>query len=126
MAIVSDMIRRAYRRVGVVAADEPMTAEQLAEGLAEFNAVVRSWESYGLRISAQELREDDQFPLSDAYEDYAITILAARLAEAHALPGPDPREALDRILAMSIRNEAAEMPLALRRIDPVARRWSGY
>jgi hypothetical protein len=44
----------AYRKIGVVAEDEPMTADQAKTGLREFNRMLRSWQNYGHNLWIEE------------------------------------------------------------------------
>ena len=126
MAMNSQIVLSAYRRVGIVAADEPMTAEQQNSGLDELRAMVRSWETWGIKAGPGDFNPDEAFPLPEMFEDGSATILAGRLAEMHGLPGPDGREALNRMIALTYQMDEAEVPLTLRRTDPVRRLWSGY
>jgi hypothetical protein len=126
MTIMREFIRRAYRRIGVVASDEPMTADQLDVGMQEFASLLRAWDGWGIKSAPVDITAESAFPMADAFEDHAGTILASRLAEMNGLPGPDRREAENRMLNMAMETPKAEIPLALRRTDPVRRFWSGY
>ncbi len=47
MATAKDIIEDALRKIGVVAQDEPMTADQVASGLRELNRFLKSLENRG-------------------------------------------------------------------------------
>ncbi len=47
-----DMIADALRKIGVVAQDEPMTADQSAHGLRAWNRLLKSWQNRGYSLWA--------------------------------------------------------------------------
>ena len=47
-----DLIADALRKIGVVAEDEPMTADQAASGLRAWNRLLKSWQNRGYNLWA--------------------------------------------------------------------------
>ena len=45
-----DLIESAYRKIGVVASDEPMTADQGREGLNALNRMLKGWQNKGFQL----------------------------------------------------------------------------
>lgn len=82
MTTVRDIIERAYRKIGVVAQDEPMQAEQASTGLSAFNEMVSAWALYGITLSPAftDAALADAFPLADKFREGTIYLLASRLA----------------------------------------------
>lgn len=50
MTLAREIIGDAYRKIGVVAHDEPMTAEQLAVGERELRRMLLSWQNLGYNL----------------------------------------------------------------------------
>lgn len=51
-----DLITDALRKIGVVAEDEPMTADQAANGLRAWNRLLKSWQNRGYNLWAVTLQ----------------------------------------------------------------------
>lgn len=93
MLTIKAIAERAYRKIGVVAQDEPMTADQCLVAADTFNEMFQGWPSQGVYVSGGERDLNDAFPLGPAYAEPAVYLLAARLAENHGLStlfDPDP------------------------------------
>ena len=90
MATVRDIVTRAYRKIGVVASDEPMTPDQASAGLDAFNDMVHGWDVFGVRLGAIDLDLNSPFPLEPRFREGTVYQLAARLAPDHAVAAPDP------------------------------------
>lgn len=48
-----DLITDAYRKVGIVAEDEAMTADQAATGVREMNRMLKGWQNKGVNLWAK-------------------------------------------------------------------------
>ena len=88
MTTVRDVIERAYRKIGVVAMDEPMDAEQGSAGLSAFNEMVSAWALSGVTLSPAftDAAQSDAFPLADKFREGTIYLLASRLAPEWTVP----------------------------------------
>lgn len=88
MTTVRDIIERAYRKIGVVAIDEPMSAEQASEGLSAFNEMVSAWALAGVTLTPAftDATINDAFPLADKFREGTIYLLASRLAPEWLAP----------------------------------------
>ena len=86
MSTVRDIIERAFRKVGVVAHDEPMTADEADAGLAAFNEMLSAWDLDGIDLSYTDKALSDTFPLADKFREGTIYLLASRLSPEFSAP----------------------------------------
>lgn len=84
MTTMQDIVTRAYRKIGVVAGDEPMTADQGAAGIVALNMMIQQWKLRGIAITYSDLALSDAFPLLPQFEEGAVYLLASRLAPDNA------------------------------------------
>lgn len=99
MQTTSEIVTRALRRIGVVATDEPATADQIRSGLDALNEIGQSFRVHGVMFDMPILGASTPLPIDNACLAAFQTILAARLAEEFTVPGPDPRPAWAQIAA---------------------------
>lgn len=85
---VRTIIETAHRLIGVVAQDEPMTADQGDTGLVAFNNMVSAWELDGIVLSPAftDAALADNFPLADKFREGTGYMLAKRLAPQYTAP----------------------------------------
>lgn len=85
---VRDTVERAYRLIGAVAHDEPMTADLGALGLGAFNDMLHAWALDGITLSPAftDVVLNDPFPLADKYREGTAYLLAARLSPVFQVP----------------------------------------
>lgn len=88
MTTVRDIVERAYRKIGVVAIDEPMGAEYADAGLDAFNEMLSGWELRGIALSPAftDAALADTFPLADKFREGTIYLLASRIAPEWSAP----------------------------------------
>ena len=86
MATVHDILERAYRKVGIIAHDDAMTADHAAAGLNTFNDMLHSWELVGIALGHTDVGLSDAFPLADKFREGAVYLLASRLAPDWSVP----------------------------------------
>lgn len=89
MHTTSEIILRALRRIGVVASDEPATADQAAAGLDALNEICQSFRLHGVMFDMPILGDATPMPFDAACTGPFQAVLAARLAEDYGVPGPD-------------------------------------
>lgn len=89
MISARDIIQRALRRLGVVAVDEPMTADMAASGLDAFNDMIWGWKAEGIDLGQFEFELATPWSLGREYVEAAVTLLAERLAPDYGVAGPD-------------------------------------
>lgn len=113
MTTVRSIIESAQRKIGVVAIDEPMTADQAEIGLSALNSMMFGWALYGVDITHTALTLGDNFPLAEKFVEGTIYMLARKLAPDFGTAGVDD-DAFFRALqaAYLVVNEVA-MPTAL-------------
>ncbi len=68
MTLVRVIIEDAFRKVGVVAHDEPMTADYAAHGLRELNRMLKGWQNYGHNLWAVTLMTVPLIASEDEYD----------------------------------------------------------
>lgn len=116
---VHDIVIRAHRKIGVVAQDEEMTADQGRAGQDAFNEMVHAWALHGIALSpafADKALTDD-FPLADKYREGTIYLLASRLAPEYVMPATfDAGEFFRKIQADLVAVPAVSIDSALLRI----------
>lgn len=95
----SEVVLRALRRIGVVAADEPASADQAASGIDALNEIAQSFRLNGVMLDMPILGRATSLPIDNACAAAFQTVLAARLAEEFAVPGPDPAPAWAQMAA---------------------------
>ncbi len=86
MATMQDLIERAYRKLGIVAYDVDMTADQASEGLETLNSLLHEWKLRDVDISYSDLELTGTFPLTDEYKEGTVHILAGRLSPNYEVP----------------------------------------
>lgn len=86
MTTARDLVTRAFRKLGVVADDEPMTADQAEHGLNVLNDMIAAWRLDSVDVSVSELALDDTYPLGREYNEGTIYLLASRLSSDYIVP----------------------------------------
>jgi len=80
MTTVRDIVERAFRKIGVVATDESMTADQAQVGLDALNMMMHGWALEGVDIGHFDLLLADEFPMVPRFHEGAVYQLASRIA----------------------------------------------
>ena len=86
MATAYDIVLRAFRKIGVAATDEVLTADQIGNGLDALNMMMNGWVLAGVDTSHVDLSAGDDFPLPAQFEEGAVYLLAARLSPDYSIP----------------------------------------
>jgi hypothetical protein len=86
MTLASTIIERAFRKLGVKAEDEGLTADQLAYGLDTFNAMMNGFELFGIALAWVDKAEDEDIGLAVKFDEGLTYILAERLSPDYASP----------------------------------------
>jgi hypothetical protein len=89
MATVRDIVERAYRKIGVVAIDEAMTADQAELGMNALNDMFHALVLDGIDVGWSDAELADQFALDARFNEGTVYMLASRLAPDFARPGFD-------------------------------------
>lgn len=95
----SEVVLRALRRIGVVASDEPASADQEQSGMDALNEIGQSFRVNGVMFDMPILGPATPMPIENACLAAFQTILAARLAEEFGVAGPDPGPAWAQVRA---------------------------
>lgn len=120
MRTMLDIITRAARLIGVASVDEALDADAGREALAALNDI---FHAIPLPDYA-DLGMTDPAPIEPHLVEYAMIVLASRLAPVFSLPGPDPSAAMTRLRASVLVIPPATIPAGLSRM-PSQRRY-GY
>lgn len=86
MATVQDIITRAYRKIGVAADDEALTADQMAAGLDALNDMIHAWVLRGVDVRHIDYEASDNFTLEDEFREGTVYELATRLSPDYQAP----------------------------------------
>lgn len=122
MATVADIVTRAFRKIGVAAEDDPLTANQIQNGVDTFNDMVHAWALRGVDLAHTDAAAGDAFPLPEDFREGAVYLLAERLAPDYQVPASFNADDWFRDLHRSVlTTDAAEMPAAL--INLPSRLW---
>ena len=116
MPTMQDIVSRAFRKIGVVAEDEPMTADQGASGMVSLNMMIHQWKLRGIAITYSDLTLADTFPLLPQFEEGTVYLLAQRIAPDNATVAQFDADDWFRAIQNSyLVIDAIAMPTALTR-----------
>lgn len=73
MSSSSDIVKRALKRLGIVAPGEDVDAADASDGNAALNAMIAAWQNHGIDIAPD-------VPIASRHEDGMVALLAVRLA----------------------------------------------
>lgn len=122
MATVLDIITRAMRKIGVVAHDEEMTADQAQNGLDAMNMMMHSWSITMPTWTHTDLVLADTFTLPPMFHEGAVYQLASRISPEYGMPGFDPDQWFRQFQAYYfVAPEMAISPMLLNTASQ--RRW---
>ena len=89
MATCRDIVQRALRKIGVVAMDEAMTADQAETGMDALNMMMSALMLDGIDVAWNEAELSDQFAMEPQFHEGCVYMLANRLAPDFSAPGFD-------------------------------------
>ncbi len=118
MATVNDIVTRAYRKIGVVATDEPMTADQAQIGEDALNMMMHALTLDGIDVAWNDAVLADQFAMEPAFHEGIVYMLAARLAPDFSVPSFDDSAFKRRLAAAYLIVPDAQIDPMLRRRSP--------
>lgn len=121
MATVQDIVSRAYRKIGVVATDEAMTADQAAIGEDALNMMMHGLVLDGIDVAWSDAVLADQFAMEPAFHEGLVYMLAARLAPDFSVPSFDESAFKTKIAAAYLIVPEAQIDTMLVRRN--FRRW---
>ena len=124
MTTTRALIERAYRKIGVVAVDEPMTADQGQTGLVAINSMMHGWELQGITIGHSDLLLAGEFSMADRFQEAVVYCLAAKLAPDNGVAPPMEADMMFRqVQTHYIGIPELTLPLSLTR--PPSRGYRG-
>jgi hypothetical protein len=123
MATARDLVQAAMRKIGVVAEDEAMTADQGAHCAAVMNRMIAGWELQGVNVGWREtgLSEEVDLPLN--IHEAVVACLAEKLAPDYGRPAPSAVMEFRQVAAAYMLIPDVEMPRALTSTPSQARRY---
>lgn len=113
------------RKIGVVAEDEALTADQAAHGTAVLNRMIAGWELQGVQVGWRETEISEVVDLPLSLHEAVIFCLAERLGPDYTRPAPDATRHFRAIQAAYMIIPDMEVPRIVRR-TPSQRRWTGW
>lgn len=121
MATCLDIVTRACRKIGIVAQDEPLTADMAAASLASLNDMLHAWKLSGIDLAlTADLALSDTFPMAPEFREGTIYSLASRIApDNEAVAGFDADDFFRKIQAAYVVIADVPMPSGL-----IRRRWT--
>lgn len=122
MATARDLVERAFRKIGVVATDEAMTADQADIGMDALNMMMHALVLEGIDTGYTDLELADQFSLDARYDESIVYLLANRLAPDFNRAGVDDRLAKQRLANAFLIIPEVEIDTAIRRTSSQWRR----
>lgn len=121
MATARDIVERAYRKIGVVASDEAMTADQAQNGMDTLNMMMHGWMLDGIDVAHVDMDLADQFTLPPEFQEGTVYLLANRIAPDQSRNPVEERRFRNRLSAAYMIVPAIAAPSALRRTP--SQRW---
>ncbi|MGD9664221.1 MAG: packaged DNA stabilization gp4 family protein [Novosphingobium sp.] len=115
MTTARDIIERAMRRIGVVAMDEAMTADQAASAVNALNDMMHGWSAHGIAYTHADIGLNDAFPIDDKWRNATVMLLAERLAPDYGISMASADDSLRALQAGFMVIPDATIPSALLR-----------
>lgn len=117
MTLVSDIVSRAFRKIGVKSEDEALTADQIANGVDNLNAMMGGWPLMGINYTGSELEATDTFPLPQKFEESTVYLLAGRLSPDYEVQPVEASRFHRALQAAFMEVETVSMPTTLLRTN---------
>lgn len=125
MATARDLVEGAFRKIGVMAEDEALTADQAAHGVNVLNRMVSGWELQGVTVGWRETAISEEVDLPSNLHEAVIFCLAERLGPDYARPAPDATRHFRAIQAAYLIMPKMQPDSVLTR-TPGQRRWRSW
>lgn len=117
MTKVSDIISRAYRKIGVEGSGQSITNEESRNALDALNDMMHAWKLAAVDIEHSDLAATDDFPLLPEFREGTVYMLASRLSHDFSFPvGFDPDEWFREFQAAYMTIDTVEMQETLQRL----------
>jgi hypothetical protein len=123
MATCRDLVEAAYRKIGVVATDEAMTADQAQVGMDALNRMMHGLALEGIDVGWSDAELADQFALDARFDEGIVYMLASRLAPDFSRPGFDDRSFRQGLANAFLIVPTAPVDRILRRTPLQRRGW---
>lgn len=115
-ATFGNIIERAFRKIGVRAEDEGLTADQMAHGVRALNDLMFGLELWGVNLGHVYQAESAPFPLDAKFYDGFVHLLAERISPDYNAPANfNADDFLRRLQAAYMIIAEAPIPRALLR-----------
>lgn len=123
MTLTLEIVKRAYRKIGVLSQGVELSAEEIADGLDALNAMIHGWKLRGVDTSHTDVSAGDAFPLAAEYEEGTVYLLASRLSPDYMIPQAFDADDWFRTFQAAYSDPTiVTMPLALTRMPSQFRR----
>lgn len=128
MTTVSQIVTRAFRKLGISGVGDNVTDDEMAEGVDALNMMIHGWALRGTQWSWSDQAAGDTFNLPSQYHEGVVYLLAARLSPDYQTPPTfDADDWFRAIQASDMVIEEAAMPSGLTRMpSQFARQKNAY
>jgi hypothetical protein len=117
MATVQQIVTRAYRKLGVAAVDETLSADEIAVGVDALNMMLHSWLLSSVDTGHTDVDPSDTFPLDPEFHEGVVYLLAARISSDYMVPQSfDADDWFRKIQAAYMTIAPVEMPNGLLKL----------
>ena len=103
MAVVNDIVARALKKIGVLASGETIPAAEAADGLADLNSMLQSWNTDRLSIFTISIAA---YPLTAGVPTYTI-------GPSGTFNAPRPQQIQNANIILTYLNPVVRVPLSL-------------
>lgn len=115
MATMRNIVERSLRKIRVTAADDPVTAVDMSDGLEALNSMLHALKTFGVDITHTDKTEIEAFPMAAEFEEGAVYLLAERLSPDYGAPAGAVKAWLQGMQAAYMTIEPVTMPSAIMR-----------
>ena len=117
MTTVADVVSQAFRKIGVAAEDEALSADAMSAGVDAYNNMVHAWKLRGVDLSHTDQTSSDTFPFAAEYVEGTVYLLASRLSPDYEVPASfDADDWFRTFQAANTTADAVTIPTALTRM----------
>lgn len=114
MTTTATIVTRALQKIGVASASQPVSANELNDGIDALNAMMHAWKLAGVDVTHVDLTATDEFSLEPQFEEGTVYVLASRLSPDYEAPqGFDADDWFRKIQAAYLVINDVKMPSAL-------------
>lgn len=81
-----EIVRLAYRKLGIQTNTAPITGPQMSEGVTALNMMLHGFKSRGVDLAHADLEPEDDFSLPQEFHEGVVYMLAERMSPDYMIP----------------------------------------